>query len=267
MKAVAYYRVSTAGQGRSGLGLDAQRAAVEAVTVQRGMTLLAEFTEVESGKLNDRPQLAKALQHTRLTGSTLVIAKLDRLSRNAAFLLTLRESGVRFMAADFPDANDLTIGLLAVVAEAERQAISRRTREALAEIKVRIERDGAYHSLRSGRILTRLGNPNGWATQRGSTEKAVAAVKANAAARAEALADVLAALADEGVTSASAIARELNRRGFRTARNAAWHASTAAALKRKCFPETARGIENVDMPEQRLPEHRCADPWIVGGNE
>jgi DNA invertase Pin-like site-specific DNA recombinase len=233
MKAVAYYRVSTAAQGRSGLGLDAQKAAVEAVAALRGLTLLAEFTEVESGKRNDRPQLAKALQHARLTGAVLVIAKLDRLSRNAAFLLTLRESGVRFMAADFPDANDLTIGLLAVVAEAERQAISRRTRDALAEIKVRIERDGSYRSPRSGRTLTRLGNPCGWRKRRASNAKAVATVKANAAARVEALADVLEALAAEGVASASGIARELNRRGFRTPRNGPWHPSTVAALQRK----------------------------------
>jgi DNA invertase Pin-like site-specific DNA recombinase len=236
MKAVAYYRVSTAAQGRSGLGLDAQRAAVEAVSGQRSLTLLAEYTEIESGKRNDRPQLAKALQHARLTGAVLVIAKLDRLSRNAAFLLTLRESGARFMAADFPDANDLTIGLLAVVAEAERQAISRRTRDALAEIKTRIERDGTYRSPRSGRTVERLGNPDGWANRRRSNAKAVAAVKANAAARAEALSDVLASLAAEGVTSASGIARELNRRGFRTPRNGAWHPSTVAALQRNCRP-------------------------------
>lgn len=108
MKAVAYYRVSTAAQGRSGLGLEAQKAAVADLARQREMTTLAEFTEVESGKRNDRPVLAQALHHARITNATLVIAKLDRLSRNAAFLLTLRDSGVRFLAADVPDANDLT---------------------------------------------------------------------------------------------------------------------------------------------------------------
>jgi hypothetical protein len=116
-KAVAYVRVSTVEQGRSGLGLDAQRAAVRSIAAQRGLTLLAEFTEVESGKRNDRPELIKALHHAKITGAVLVIAKLDRLSRNAAFLLTLRDSGVRFLAADIPDANDLTIGVLAVVAQ------------------------------------------------------------------------------------------------------------------------------------------------------
>ena len=114
MKAVAYYRVSTIGQGRSGLGLEAQRIAVEALANQRNLNLLAEFTEVESGKRNNRPVLSQALLHARITNAVLVIAKLDRLSRNAAFLLTLRDSGVRFLAADVPDANDLTIGVLAV---------------------------------------------------------------------------------------------------------------------------------------------------------
>ena len=117
MKAVAYYRVSTAAQGRSGLGLDAQKAAVADLARQRDLTLLAEFTEVESGKRNDRPTLAQAMHHARITNAVLVIAKLDRLSRNAAFLLTLRDSGVRFLAADVPDANDLTIGVLAVIAQ------------------------------------------------------------------------------------------------------------------------------------------------------
>jgi len=121
-KAVAYYRVSTAAQGRSGLGLDAQKVAVKAVAAERHLTILMEFTEIESGKNNDRPQLQQALKHAQLTGAVLVIAKLDRLSRNAAFLLTLRDSGVKFLAADIPNANDLTIGVLAVIAQAEREA-------------------------------------------------------------------------------------------------------------------------------------------------
>jgi DNA invertase Pin-like site-specific DNA recombinase len=127
MKAIAYYRVSTASQGRSGLGLDAQRHAVQQLAVQRGLSLLAEFTEVETGRRDDRPVLKKALARAKLTEATLVIAKLDRLSRNAAFLLTLRDSGARFLAADVPDANDLTIGVLAVIAQAEREMISRRS--------------------------------------------------------------------------------------------------------------------------------------------
>src|SRR5262245_47088496 len=121
-KFVAYYRVSTARQGRSGLGLDAQREAVAEYLNGGRHTLLREFREVESGKQNARPELAKALHLCKVTGAMLVIAKLDRLSRNAAFLLTLRDSGVKFVSADMPEANALTVGLLAVIAEHEREA-------------------------------------------------------------------------------------------------------------------------------------------------
>jgi DNA invertase Pin-like site-specific DNA recombinase len=127
-KLVAYERVSTARQARSGLGLDAQRKAIEDYSEARDAVILARFTEVESGRKNDRPELEKALQMARLTGATLVIAKLDRLSRNAAFLLTLRDSGVRVVAVDMPEANDLTVGIMALVAQQEREAISRRTK-------------------------------------------------------------------------------------------------------------------------------------------
>ena len=107
---VAYERVSTKRQGASGLGLEAQRKAIDDLVASRGAEVIARFTEVESGKLADRPELAKALHLAKVTGATLLIAKLDRLSRNAAFLLTLRDSGVRFVAADLPEANDLTVG-------------------------------------------------------------------------------------------------------------------------------------------------------------
>ena len=100
---VAYHRVSTARQGRSGLGLEAQKAAIERLAVERAAEVIATFTEIESGQINSRPELAAALHLARITGATLAIAKLDRLSRNAAFLLTLRDSGVRFIAADMPE--------------------------------------------------------------------------------------------------------------------------------------------------------------------
>jgi DNA invertase Pin-like site-specific DNA recombinase len=137
-KFVAYLRVSTAQQGRSGLGLEAQRETVTRFVAGSGGRLIApEFVEIETGKRNDRPQLAAALKRCRATGATLVVAKLDRLSRNAAFLMTLRDSGARFVAADMPEANTLTIGLMAVMAQHEREAISRRTKEALAAANAR----------------------------------------------------------------------------------------------------------------------------------
>ena len=151
MRIIGYERVSTARQGASGLGLEAQRQAIEAYATQRGATLIARFTEVESGRNADRPELKQALHLAKVTGATLVIAKLDRLSRNAAFLLTLRDSGVRFSAVDLPEANDLTVGIMALVAQQEREAISRRTKEALAIARSR---------------GVKLGNPNGAAAFR-----------------------------------------------------------------------------------------------------
>ncbi|WP_245191064.1 recombinase family protein [Jannaschia formosa] len=124
-------RVSTARQSASGLGLAAQRSAIDAFAESRGAQVTARFTEVESGRRADRPELAKAVDLARLTGATLVIAKLDPLSRNAAFLLILRDAGVRFLACDMPEANDLNVGIMALVAQQEREAISRRTKEAL----------------------------------------------------------------------------------------------------------------------------------------
>jgi len=134
---VAYYRVSTAQQGRSGLGLDAQRGAVRVFLAGSGGDLAQEFTEVESGKHADRPQLARALDACRLTGGVLVIAKLDRLSRDAHFLLGLEKAGVEFVAADMPNANRLTVRLMAVIAQEEREMISARTKAALAAAKAK----------------------------------------------------------------------------------------------------------------------------------
>ncbi len=186
---IAYERVSTARQGASGLGLAAQRAAIEAFANSRGAEVVARFTEVESGRNPDRPELTKAIRLARLTGGTLVIARLDRLSRNAAFLLTLRDSDVAFIACDMPEANDLTVGVMALVAQAERDAISRRTKEALVAAKAR------------GVVL---GNPNGAEAFRRAGKGGAAlrqAVAQNADAHASALADVIADLQSQGHTS------------------------------------------------------------------
>ena len=132
---IAYYRVSTATQGRSGLGLEAQRTAVRNFLNGGDWQLLGEFTEIESGSHNDRPELAKALAACRLKGAALAIAKLDRLSRDACFLLGLSRAGVDFVAADMPSANRLTVGIMAVVAEEERRMIAARTKAALGAAK------------------------------------------------------------------------------------------------------------------------------------
>lgn len=143
-KCIAYYRVSTDRQGRSGLGLEAQTASVRDYVAHQG-ELIYEYTEIESGKRNDRPELAKALAHARRIGGTLVIAKLDRLARNVAFTATLMESGTNFVAVDNPSANFLTIHVLAAVAEDETRRISARTKAALAAYKARGGRLGANH--------------------------------------------------------------------------------------------------------------------------
>ena len=137
-KFVAYYRVSTQKQGRSGLGLDAQKEAVASYLNGGNWQLLREFVEVESGKrYENRPQLKAALAACRATGAELIVAKLDRLSRNVAFISALMESGVEFVAVDFPQANRLTIHVLAAVAEHEAQVISQRTKAALKAAKAR----------------------------------------------------------------------------------------------------------------------------------
>jgi DNA invertase Pin-like site-specific DNA recombinase len=215
---IAYERVSTARQGQSGLGLEAQRRTIDAFAASRAAEVLARFTEVESGRNPDRPQLTAAIQLARLTGATLVIAKLDRLSRNAAFLLTLRDSGVKFLAVDMPEANDLTVGIMALVAQQEREAISRRTKEALAVAKAR---------------GVKLGNPNGAAALRRAGKGGAAlraAVAANADVFAADLTPVLAEIRAVGNLTLRDIAEELNRRGMMTRRGGRWHVSNVRNL-------------------------------------
>jgi DNA invertase Pin-like site-specific DNA recombinase len=124
--------------------VEAQQAAVAAFIAGKGddAKLLASYLEIESGKRDDRPELAKTLDHARLTGATLLVAKLDRLPRDAHFLLGLQKAGVSFVAADMPDANKLAVGVMALVAQQEREAISRRTREALAAARLALPRPG-----------------------------------------------------------------------------------------------------------------------------
>jgi DNA invertase Pin-like site-specific DNA recombinase len=212
---IAYYRVSTARQGRSGLGLEAQRHAVHEYLNGGSWVLASEFLEVESGKRSDRPQLAAALAACRLHKATLVIAKLDRLARNVAFVSALMEAGVDFVAVDFPTANRLTIHILAAVAEHEAHAISQRTKAALAAAKAR------------GTIL---GGYRGRAGTNADCERARAAQKALADQRARDLSATVQSIQSEGHGSLRSIGRELTRRGIPTSRGGAWNANQVSNI-------------------------------------
>lgn len=141
-KYVVYFRVSSKEQGKSGLGLEAQQTMVnEFLKRERATEIPPSYTEVESGKNNNRPELRKAVNRCKEIGATLLIAKLDRLSRNVAFIFTLKEeleaAKVGFIACDLPDANTLTLSLMAALAQQERELISQRTKAALQELKKR----------------------------------------------------------------------------------------------------------------------------------
>jgi DNA invertase Pin-like site-specific DNA recombinase len=217
-KVIAYYRVSTAKQGRSGLGLEGQEAAVAAFVAQRGCNVLATYQEVESGKLADRPQLAKALAHAKRSKATLVVAKLDRLARNVAFLSRLMESSVDFVAIDLEHANRLTIHILSAVAEGEAKAISDRTKAALQAAKVRGQKLGSARPGHwAGREDTRL---EGLAKAREVSKK----VRADAAE--EAYADLLPEMRQlrNQDKTLQQIADTLNEQGHTTRRGKPWNA-------------------------------------------
>jgi DNA invertase Pin-like site-specific DNA recombinase len=212
---IGYLRVSTKGQGESGLGIEAQQAAIEAYAKQASALLLTCYVEVESGKLSDRPELARALAHARRSKATLVVAKLDRLARNVAFLSALMDSKVPFVACDNPHANRLTLHILAAVAEAEAVAISQRTRAALAAYKARGGKLGG--ELPQCRNLTQE------ARQLGAERSGIAATKAANEAYAD-LGPTMAELRDKGLTL-QAIAGELNAQGHTTRRGKPWNAT------------------------------------------
>src|SRR5215467_6708163 len=185
-KWVSYLRVSTDRQGKSGLGIEAQRNAVSEYLNGGNWSLVKEFVEVESGKNTDRPKLAEAIKACRVYGAKLVIAKLDRLSRDAHFLLGLEQAGVDFVCADMPNANRLTVGIMAMVADEERRMISKRTKDALAAAKRRGTKLGGYR----GTTLTAK-----------AREAGRAALAEQAKARAADLADTVKELQASGATS------------------------------------------------------------------
>ena len=211
---VAYYRVSTARQGESGLGLEAQRKAVEVYLAGNGAEIVEEFVEVESGKRNDRPELGKALAACRNGGkqrAILVIAKLDRLARNVAFIANLMDSGVEFVAVDNPHANRLMVHMLAAFAEHERDQISARTKAALAVAKDRGVKLGSPCPAKGGAL--------GAAATRDKADRFAGNVL-----------PILRELQGAGVDTYYGLAKALRMRGIPTARGGRWEATTVRNL-------------------------------------
>jgi len=217
-KYVAYYRVSTSKQGRSGLGLDAQRETVSQHLKLVPSTLVTEFTEIESGKRSDRPELAQALATCRRHGATLIVAKLDRLARNVEFTARLMNSGVEFVCCDNPHANRLTIHILAAMAEYEREQISQRTKAGLAAAKAR----GVYLGTKS--------NLTEEARAKGVAEAAKARIR-YADQRAKDLEPVVSEMRSDGIVSPYAMSKVLNDRGEPTLTGTGrWYPSTVSRL-------------------------------------
>ena len=203
---VAYYRVSTYKQGKSGLGLEAQQESVSSYLKLNGGTLCEEFIEVESGKKNNRPELLTALKLCRSTKSVLIIAKLDRLARNVHFISGLMEAGVEFVAVDNPHANRLMLHMLAAFAEHEREQISLRTKAALAAAKARGVKLGA-----NGAVLAKQN-------------------KQAAQEFAQKMKDVINEVRGDGKTLLREIAEELNQRGIKTQRGKVWYPMTVSNI-------------------------------------
>lgn len=208
-KFVAYYRVSTAKQGQSGLGLEAQKAAVEKYLNGGNWTLAAEFVEVESGKRKNRPQLNAALALCKKQKATLIIAKLDRLARNLHFISGLMEARIEFLAVDNPTANRLTVQILAAVAEEEARAISARTKAALASAKAR------------GVVLGKHGAKLGQENHRRALKTANEFVP------------TIEALKAAGIKAVREIAAALNARGVATPQGKRWHSTSVQRLLKR----------------------------------
>ena len=232
-KFVSYLRVSTARQGASGLGLEAQREAVSRYLNGGSWTLVQEVMEVESGKRNDRPAIAEALRLCRLHKATLVIAKLDRLARNVHFISSLMESGVDFVACDFPEANRLTVHILAAVAEHEAAMISARTKAALTAAKARgVNLGGQRGSVERMASMAAKGRLVSATVRRDSAAK-----------RREDLLPVIEDLRLKGAVSLRAVAAGLNKAGLTTESGRQWNANRGRPRgSRPITPESALGV-------------------------
>ena len=217
MKYIAYYRVSTKKQGASGLGLEAQK---EAVTRYISPELIdKEFTEIETGtNKRYRPELAKALELCKKHNATLLIAKLDRLARNVAFVSNLMDSGVKFKAVDFPEANELTIHILASIAQHEAKVISTRIKEALAVKKVQLQKQGK-----------KLGTPKNLTSDARSRGVEIVKINAKNNVNNERAKAYILAMKDKPLRT---IAAELNKADFKTSRNKEFTAMQVSRLMR-----------------------------------
>jgi DNA invertase Pin-like site-specific DNA recombinase len=207
--AVAYFRVSTSQQGRSGLGLEAQQKAVSDFLNVKDWHLAGSYTEVESGKRKDRPELAEAIAHAKRIKGKLVIAKLDRLARNVHFIAGLMETGVDFVAVDMPTADKFMLHVYAAMAEEEGRRISQRTKAALAAAKARGVELG-----KNGKVLAERH-------------------KAEAVAFAATLLPTITEIHNEGHRTVRAVTKALNGRGIPSREGGLWHlASTQNLLRR-----------------------------------
>lgn len=216
-KFIAYHRVSTEKQGRSGLGIDAQRKAVADYLNGGDWQLLHEFVEIESGRRKDRPQLQAALDMCKKERATLVIAKLDRLARNVAFVATLLEGRVKFVCCDMPEADSTMLHIYSAMAEREAIKASERTKAALAAAKARGKRLG--WSIPSRVEGQRVASANGALANRKLAEQFALNVL-----------PVIASIRAAGITSLAGVAEALNARGVATARGGRWHAATVRRL-------------------------------------
>ncbi len=220
---IAYYRVSTVKQGTSGLGLDAQTEMVHRYLDGGNWTLVDEFTEIESGKRDDRPKLQKAIKLCQLKNAKLVVSKLDRLSRDLHFITSLQKSGIKFVVAENPDMNELTVHIFAAMAEHERKLISKRTKDALEQAKNRGVKLG-NPIIRQGKQI--LGS--------GDTTKARMVKSDKADDYAKKMKEIIEDIRSSGHSSLRSIAKELNSRGFTTRRKKEWTANSVRLCVLRC---------------------------------